>query len=357
MTLLATILSPLRPVATAFLKPSSNCSIWSLGVALVIALGWLALQRKLRGRRLRMRMLARALFPRRALLHPSTLADLAYCVLSLMFLGALIGWAVVSTSWISDGVAAFLTTRFGVRAPQAPALALDAARTLALFLAYELGFFVDHTLKHRIPALWELHKTHHSAEVLTPLVNFRVHPLDSLILANTLSLFIGVAGGAATYLLGRQATSLLLFDGNVLMVLYIYLTAQLQHTQVWIPFTGAWGRVFMSPAHHQLHHSADPAHFNCNMGASLAVWDWLAGSLRLPLARSPRLTYGVPGFDHNPHGAMGLVVEPAAKFLAALARRPIRPGPRRPVPAAPSAAAAVSDAQARVPRPVGRKGG
>jgi hypothetical protein len=46
-------------------------------------------------------------------------------------------------------------------------------------------------------ALWELHKAHHSAELLTPLVNFRVHPLDSLILANNLALFIGVIGGAA----------------------------------------------------------------------------------------------------------------------------------------------------------------
>ncbi len=51
------------------------------------------------------------------------------------------------------------------------------------------------------------------------------------------------------------------------MLIYIYLTAQLQHSEIWIPFTGVWGRLFMSPAHHQLHHSADPAHFNCNMGA------------------------------------------------------------------------------------------
>ena len=56
------------------------------------------------------------------------------------------------------------------------------------------------------------------------------------------------------------------------------------------------------------------------MGASLALWDWLAGSLRLPPARSPRLKYGVSGFDHDPHGPVGLVVEPAAKFLAALGR-------------------------------------
>jgi sterol desaturase/sphingolipid hydroxylase (fatty acid hydroxylase superfamily) len=320
MTLIATILSPFRPVAATFLAPSSICSIWSLGAALLIAVAWLACRRKRRGRRLSASLIVRAVFARRVLLHRSTLADLVYCVASLMTFGAILGWAVVSTSWINDSVVAFLTRHFGDQSPQAPAFALDAARTLALFLAYDLGFFVDHTLKHKIPALWELHKTHHSAEVLTPLVNFRVHPLDSLILANTLSLFIGVVGGAAAWTLGRRATSFLLFDDNALMILYIYLTAQLQHTEIWIPFTGGWGRVFMSPAHHQLHHSSDPAHFNCNMGASLALWDWLFGSLRLPSAQSPRLKYGASGFDHDPHGAIGLVVEPAAKAFAALAR-------------------------------------
>lgn len=221
MTLIATILSPFRPVAATFLAPSSICSIWSLGAALLIAVAWLACRRKRRGRRLRASLIVRAVFARRVLLHRSTLADLVYCVASLMTFGAILGWAVVSTSWINDSVVAFLTRHFGDQSPQAPAFALDAARTLALFLAYDLGFFVDHTLKHKIPALWELHKTHHSAEVLTPLVNFRVHPLDSLILANTLSLFIGVVGGAAAWTLGRRATSFLLFDDNALMILYI----------------------------------------------------------------------------------------------------------------------------------------
>jgi sterol desaturase/sphingolipid hydroxylase (fatty acid hydroxylase superfamily) len=195
---------------------------------------------------------------------------------------------------------------------------LNGARTLALFLAYDLGFFIDHSLKHRIPALWELHKAHHSAEVLTPLVNFRVHPLDSLILANNLALVIGLIGGVAQYALGRRAVSFTLFDQNVLMLAYIYLTAQLQHSEIWIPFTGLWGRVFMSPAHHQLHHSADPAHFNCNLGASLAIWDWLAGSLRMPSAEPPRLAFGVSGHTHNPPGVMGLVVDPAVNALRAL---------------------------------------
>jgi sterol desaturase/sphingolipid hydroxylase (fatty acid hydroxylase superfamily) len=321
MSFVETILSPLRPAVATLLSPSSICSIYSLGAALMIAFGWLAYRRKRRARRVALRTLARAIFARRVLLHRSTLADLAYCVIGLATLGAIIGWAVLSTSWISDSVAAFLTNRIGPPPePHAPDLVLNAARTLALFLAYDLGFFVDHTLKHRIPALWELHKAHHSAEVLTPLVNFRVHPLDSLILANNLSLFIGVVGGAAQYALGRQAISFTLFDQNVLMLLYIYLTAQLQHTQIWIPFTGVLGRVFMSPAHHQLHHSADPTHFNCNMGASLAIWDWLVGSLHMPPVESPLLAYGASGHTHDPHGVMGLVVDPTVKAVAALAR-------------------------------------
>ena len=318
MRFVETLFSPLQAAAT-LLRPSSICSIYSLAAALMIAFAWLAYRRKRRNRRIALRTLARAVFSRRVLFHRSTLADLAYCVISLATLGAILGSAVVSASWISDGVAAFLTSRLGPP-PQthAPEVVLNAARTLALFLAYDLGFFIDHWLKHRIPALWELHKAHHSAEVLTPLVNFRVHPLDSLILANNLALFIGAIGGAAQYALGRKAVSFTLFDQNVLMLLYIYLTAQLQHTEIWIPFTGVWGRVFMSPAHHQLHHSADPAHFNCNLGASLAIWDWLVGTLRMPPIEAPRLAYGTSGHTHDPHGVMGLVVDPALKFVAAL---------------------------------------
>ena len=312
MTVVETLLVPLKPAAATLLAPASICSVYSLAAAFAIAFGWLAVRRARRGRRLGPRTLARAILSRRVFLHRSTFADLAYCVIGLATFGAILGWAVISTSWTSDGVAALLTRLFGARAaPDAPGFVLDGARTLALFLAYDLGFFIDHTLKHRVPALWELHKAHHSAEVLTPLVNFRVHPLDSLILANNLALVIGLIGGVAQYALGRKAVSFTLYDQNVLMLAYIYLTAQLQHSEIWIPFTGLWGRMFMNPAHHQLHHSSDPAHFNCNLGASLAIWDWLAGTLRMPSVEPPRLTFGVSGHRHDPHGAMGLLVDPA----------------------------------------------
>jgi sterol desaturase/sphingolipid hydroxylase (fatty acid hydroxylase superfamily) len=320
MTPTEALVAPLERVAATILNPASILSVWSVAAALALAFVWLA-QRSLRLRgRLRARALLRALLSRRQLRSRSTRADALYALASLAMLGAIIGWAVISTNWVSEGVVALLARRFGPPADPAPDIWRNAARTLALFLAYDIGFFVDHTLKHRIPALWELHKVHHAAETLTPLVNFRVHPLDALMLANMLALFIGVGGGVATYMLGPRATSFLLFDDNVLMILYIFLTAQLQHSEIWIPFTGLWGRFLMSPAHHQLHHSSDPAHFNCNLGASLALWDWLAGSLRTPSIESPRLKFGASGFVNDPHGVAGFLIEPTVRFAVSLWR-------------------------------------
>ncbi len=103
-------------------------------------------------------------------------------------------------------------------------------------------------------------------EDLMPLLYFRVHSLDSLIVANNLSLFIKVIACAAPY--GKQAISFVLLYDNVLMLFYSYLAPQLHDTQIWVPSTGVW-ELFMSPAHDQLHHSANPPHDNCNLGASL----------------------------------------------------------------------------------------
>src|ERR1700677_2451246 len=117
MTVVQSLLSPLKPVAATLLAPSSICSIYSLSAMILIAFAWLAGRRRRRDRPVVLRALARAIFSRRVLLHRSTFADLAYCVIGLTTLGAILGWAVVSTSWISDGVAALLMRGLGP-APQ-----------------------------------------------------------------------------------------------------------------------------------------------------------------------------------------------------------------------------------------------
>ena len=53
----------------------------------------------------------------------------------------------------------------------------------------------------------------------------------------------------------------------------------LQHSHMWIAFRGMLGRIFVSPAHHQVHHSDNPKHFDKNFGSCLALWDWMFGTL------------------------------------------------------------------------------
>jgi sterol desaturase/sphingolipid hydroxylase (fatty acid hydroxylase superfamily) len=328
MSLFEQLISVFKPIEDQLVSPVSALSIYSLGFSFALAFAFLAFRQKQRRGRFRLRAIAQAMFRRRVIFHRSTFADFGYFSLGLIGLGAFLGWALFSASAIGDAVAGFLDTHFGARAPiNAPEFLLRAGKTLLLFLAYELGFFVDHSLKHRVPALWALHKTHHSAEVLTPLTNFRVHPLDSLILANNLALVVGFFSGIAKYAIGNQI-QVFAFDGmNVLMVLYIYLTAQLQHSQYWIPMRGALGRIFMSPAHHQLHHSIDPKHFNRNMGASLAIWDWLFGTLEIPEKESPKLSFGAAAEDRDPHSVTTLLLDPVINALSAVigVRLPLAP--------------------------------
>jgi sterol desaturase/sphingolipid hydroxylase (fatty acid hydroxylase superfamily) len=74
----------------------------------------------------------------------------------------------------------------------------------------------------------------------------------------------------------------------------------------------------MNPAHHQIHHSNDPAHFNRNMGSCLALWDWMFGTLEIPSVENPRLVYGVDQEGEDPHSVTTLLISPVRKSLSAL---------------------------------------
>ena len=153
--------------------------------------------------------------------------------------GLVFGWALLSYGVVSHSVAQALTAAFGQRQPTAlPAYVYRTAITILLFLAYELGYWLNHYLSHRIPFLWEFHKVHHSATVLTPLTNFRVHPVYMCVFLNILALFIGTANGFGDYIFGQTTHQYVLSENNVILVFFIYLYVHLQHTQLWISFTG-----------------------------------------------------------------------------------------------------------------------
>jgi len=145
--------------------------------------------------------------------------------------------------------------------------------------------------------------------VLTPITNFRVHPVYGVIFANILALSAAIANGFGHYLFGDLAHQYALADTNIILVLFIHAYVHLQHSHMWIAFRGLAGRVFISPAHHQVHHSADPRHFNRNFGSCLALWDWMFGTLYVPQQTREKLTFGVTGHA-DAHTLKGELVAP-----------------------------------------------
>jgi len=75
--------------------------------------------------------------------------------------------------------------------------------------------------------------------------------------------------------------------------LFLITYGHLRHSHIWIPFRGWLGKILISPAHHQIHHSTNPAHFNKNLGFALSFWDWVFGTLHIPAKEREVEVFGV----------------------------------------------------------------
>ncbi|MCB2088509.1 MAG: sterol desaturase family protein [Sphingomonadaceae bacterium] len=297
-------------------SPASSLSIWVIGFAMLIAASWICITRR---HLPSLRYLRRILLPKSYLTGRSAVAD--WIMLAVSYLVLPVTWiaTIFSTVVISGSLVELLASASG------KAAVLDvspetgrAITTLVAFLAYELMYWFDHWLMHRVPFLWEFHKVHHSAETLSPVTTYRMHPVDGYLYFALNSLALGGSIGLCLWLFGPQATPLTIDGTNLILLLGSYLIVTLQHSHIWIPFRGDLGRFILSPAHHQIHHSADPKHFGTNLGNLLAIWDVLFGTLHEPSRRSPNLRFGVDGLNHDPHSLFGLYFAPfgdAAKHI------------------------------------------
>jgi sterol desaturase/sphingolipid hydroxylase (fatty acid hydroxylase superfamily) len=320
MQLVGAILSFVASKLFALVLSPGTFSLASLVSALCVAMLFLGLKR--RRRPLRLRVLLRALFPRRLRRSRSARADVAFFFFTFFLVGLLFGWAVVSIHVIDNGINQLLSANFGAQPMRLGGWTATVLMTFVLFVAYELGYWIDHYLSHNVPFLWEFHKVHHTAEVLSPLTNFRVHPVDTIVFNNILAVVMGIAGGFAHFLLGRGASPLAVADSNVIVLAFFFLIGHLQHTHFWIAFTGFWGRIILSPAHHQIHHSTDPAHFNRNLGSFLAVWDWMFGTLYMPTKTRQKLDFGVEPKGREAHTVTGGLITPVLRAASHFTPKP-----------------------------------
>ena len=163
--------------------------------------------------------------------------------------------------------------------------------TLFFFLFDDFTRFVVHFALHRIPALWDFHKFHHSAETLTPLTVTRTHPVEGLIFTARSALVQGVTIAGFVFLFGNQVDLLTIFGVNIFVVTFHGLGSNLRHSHIAIRYPQAVERLLMSPAQHQLHHSQSEKHYDRNFGVALSVWDRMFGSFHHSVSET--LSFGI----------------------------------------------------------------
>ncbi|MGZ3305953.1 MAG: sterol desaturase family protein, partial [Asticcacaulis sp.] len=95
---------------------------------------------------------------------------MGFFLLNVFVTGTLVGWSLLSYSAISHASGDLARAVFVHNPlPAFPPLVRGAVLTVALFLAYDFAYWLDHYIKHKVPFLWEFHRVHHTAEVLSPL--------------------------------------------------------------------------------------------------------------------------------------------------------------------------------------------
>ena len=293
-----------RPLTELF-AVGNPASLYMLGCALAFAVIFIGIARFRRGaKRFRLRAFFRFLFRRKVWLHRSSQLDYKlYAVNTILLASVLTAFILGSDFWVRT-TGPWLEAAFGP-APTAiaPNWWIVAATTLAQILAMDFGYWLAHYAFHHSEIMWEFHKVHHSAEVMTPATELRQHPVELITFPIVFGFTTGVTYAVMVQAFGAEAQALGLAGQNAILVVHLMTFHHLRHSHVAIPFTGLWGKLFHSPAHHEIHHSADPKHFDRNLGYLFSIWDWMAGTLAMP-KKGERITLGI-GHEGRMHDSVG----------------------------------------------------
>lgn len=273
--------------------------------------------------------LGRFLFPKSIWWHPSARLDYAIFTLRMLLDLTLLSSLAVSSTAVSFAVARALWRHVGILPTfhVSPAV-IVACFSISAFIAEDFVRYWIHRAAHRIPAFWELHKVHHSAEVLTPLTIFRVHPIEGLLNASAAAVAVGIVGGCSSWLFPGKLAAWTISGTYALSYLWNVLGTNLRHSHVWLSYGRRLEHILISPAQHQIHHSTEVAHHDRNFGSALAVWDWIFGSLYVTHGRQ-QLTFGLAATEQNHDGnVISAMLGPVRAGLRRLIAFPWKPSVR-----------------------------
>ena len=226
-------------------------------------------------------------FDKEVFLHPSAMLDYRYAIANYLLRLLAFGLFLASSAEIASLTTGLLDHQIGAVDPETARAGtlISLFTAILLVLALDFGLFFAHYLMHKVPLLWEFHKVHHSAEVLTPLTVLRMHPIDMIINSWVVGLCVGIVNGAYVYWYPNPADAKWLVLSNVVVFAFYFFGYHLRHSHVWIMFPRGIRQIVSSPALHLIHHSTDRKHWDKNFGRIFILWDRLVGAAYIPAER------------------------------------------------------------------------
>lgn len=213
-------------------------------------------------------------------LHPSAKLDYYYFFLSYFINIFLLVPFIVSAKTIAFSTNKFLFLHFDYFDNTIFSYSqIVLLYTITLFLVSDFTRYWLHRFLHTIPILWEFHKVHHSAKVLTPITFYRVHPVENFLFGLRYSLSIGFVTGIFIYFFGAMIDIYTVVGVNIFLFVFSIFGANLRHSHVPFSYFAFIEKWLMSPKQHQIHHSRK--HFDKNYGGFVSIWDRMFGSLQL----------------------------------------------------------------------------
>jgi sterol desaturase/sphingolipid hydroxylase (fatty acid hydroxylase superfamily) len=224
--------------------------------------------------------------PRAVYLHRSALVDYGYAIVNAFVSATLLApFAGVSLAVSSQLSLVLRDLGLVASGELAPTWMVNILGTLTLVAVADFSSFLVHFWFHRIPFLWEFHKVHHSAEVMTPVTVLRMHPVDDLMTMVVSGVLIGTADSILRVCVVPNFSLVGLYGITIFTFLFYLCGYNLRHSHVWVSYSPWLSRILISPAQHQIHHSKAKRHWDKNYGFMFAVWDWMFGSLYVPKER------------------------------------------------------------------------
>ncbi|WP_209331509.1 sterol desaturase family protein [Lunatimonas salinarum] len=143
------------------------------------------------------------------------------------------------------------------------------AQLLVLFVVADFIQWNVHRMLHRIPALWEFHKLHHSVEEMGFAAHLRFHWMETVIYKSVQYVPLAMIGFG--------------LDDFFIVHLFTIAIGHLNHSNLRITF-GPLKYILNTPTMHIWHHAKQlpEGTHGVNYGLTLSVWDYLFGTAYIP---------------------------------------------------------------------------